>query len=91
MAVGGLAARVIEVVQKREALDQSVRVRGVDAAEDRQGRVAIAGGYVAQDLIVGAVFTNDHEHVLDWRRITDPLRDCMRRVMRVAPRGRLDI
>ena len=60
-------------------------------AEDRQGGVAIAAGHVAQDLIVGAVFTDDHEHVLDQRRIADLRRDCNRRGSRVAAGGRPDI
>ena len=42
--------------------------------------VAIAAGHVAQHLIVGAVFTDDHEHVLDQRRIADLCRDCDRRL-----------
>ena len=62
VSVGRLAARIVEVVQQREALDQASERSGeVDAAEDGQGGIAIAGGHVAQDLVVGAVFTNDDE------------------------------
>ena len=77
VAVGRLPARVVVVVEEREALHQRVRVGrdravGCVVAEDCQGGVAIAGGHIAQDLVVGAVFTNDQEDVLDLRRIADP-------------------
>ena len=98
MTVSRLAARVVEIVQEREALHQFVRVRrdrgaaGCGAvAEHGQRGVAIAGGHVAQDLIIGTVFTDDQEHVLDQRRIADLGRDCDRRGMRVATASRLDI
>src|SRR5208282_3608397 len=56
-----------------------------------QRRVAMAGGYVAQNLIIGAVFTDDHEHMLDRRRIADLGREGNWFGLRVATRGRLDI
>ena len=92
MAVGRLAAGVVEVVEKREALHQRVRV-GSDSRRRRRPseRVAIAARNIAQDLIVGAVFTNDHEYVLDQRRIADLLRDSDRLGMRAAASGSLDI
>ena len=97
VTVGRLAARIVEVVQKREALHQRVRV-GRDGgtcgsaavAEDCQGGVAVAAGHVAQDLIVGAVFTDDHEDVLDQRRIADLGRDRNRRGIRIATGGSRD-
>ena len=45
MTVGRLAARVVEIVQEREALYQRVRVRRVLTAEDCQRGVAVAGGW----------------------------------------------
>ena len=68
-----------------------MHVRSVLAAEHRQRRVAIAGGHVAQDLIIGAVFTDDQEHMLNQRRIADLRWDCDRLDMRVAAGGRVDI
>ena len=93
VTIGRLAARVVEVVEEREALSPAiVRVRRVFAAEHCQRAVAIAGGHVAQNLIVGAVFTNDEEHVLDQRRIADLVRKCDRlRILGASSSGRLDI
>src|SRR5271165_7525450 len=96
VTVGRLAARVVEVVQKREALHQRVRVgrdaaEGCIVAENCQGGFAVAAGHVAQDLIVGAIFTNDHEDVLDLRGSANLFRDGDRRGNRAAARGRIDI
>ena len=91
VTVSRLAARVVEIVEEREALHQRVRVRRVLAAEHCQRGVAIAGGHVAQNLIIGAVFTDDQEHVLDQRRIADLRRDCDRLGVRAATGGRLDV
>ena len=99
VTVGRLAAGVEKVVEKREALDQRVRVGryvgvsgvGRVVAEDRQRGIAISACHVAQHLIVGAVFTDDQEDVLDFRGIADPLRDYDRPVMRVAAGGTPDI
>src|SRR5579871_3318546 len=52
-----------------------MRIRSVLASEDRQRRVAVARSYVSQDLIIGAIFANDHEYVFDQRRIANLLRD----------------
>ena len=60
-------------------------------AEHCQRGVAVAADHVAQDLIIGAVFTDDHEDVLDHRRIADPCRDCDRRRSRFATGGGQDI
>ena len=100
VTVGRLAARVVVVVEQREALHQRVRVgrddrvsRGVGRvdAEGCQGGVAVAADYVAQDLIVGAVFTDDQEHVLNLRGRADLGRDCHRRSILAATFGGLDI
>src|SRR5208337_2095773 len=60
-------------------------------AEDCQRGVAIAANHVAQDLIVRAVFTDDHEHVLDLRRIADLFGDCARLGPRIPAGGTKDI
>ena len=96
VSICGLPARVVEVIKQREALHKCVGVRGDGAEgcvvpEDSQGRVAVAAGYVAQDLIVGAVFTDDHKDVLDLGRSADPLRDRERRGSRLATGGREDV
>ena len=99
VTIGRLPARVVEVVQKRKALYQRVHIGRYDGvqgvgrvvAKDRQGRVAIAFCDVAKHLVVGAVFTDDQEHVFDLRRIADPLRDYRRLGRRVAARCRPDI
>ena len=99
VTVSRLAARVVVVVQQREALHDRVRVGrynwvrcvGRVVAEGGQGGVAVAGSHVAQDLIVGAVFTDDQEDVLDQRRGTDLARDRDRRGSAQATGGRFDI
>ena len=45
-------------------------------AEDSQGGIAIAGAYISEDLIVGAILTNDDENVLDLGWSADLFRDC---------------
>ena len=49
--------------------------QGWIVTEDRNSGVTIAAGYVSQDLVVGTVFTDDDEDVLDLRRSADSLRD----------------
>jgi len=79
VTVGRLAARVVEIVEEREALDQRMRVRRDPCRRTpASARVAIAGSHIAQDLIVCAVFTDDQEHVLDRRRIAEAGRDRLR-------------
>ena len=70
MSVRGLPARIVEVIEDREPLHQRVRVgrdgaEGGVVAEDGQGGLPVRAGYVPEDLIVGTVFTNDDEDVLD--------------------------
>ncbi len=65
MAIGGDHAVAIKVVQKNELLGQRVQVGGRLASEDAKLRVAVALADVAENLIVGAVFLDDVDDVLE--------------------------
>src|SRR5258707_8435334 len=58
MSIRGLTGRSIDVVERRETLDQRVLVRRV-RREYRERRIAVAGRDIAEQLIVGAVFFNN--------------------------------
>src|SRR5208283_2513622 len=59
---------VVEIVQKDEALCQSVLVRGNLPPVDGQKGVPITPGQVAENLIVAAVFLYDVNHMLNLAR-----------------------
>ena len=50
--------------------------------EDAQGRIAVAFGDVAEDLVVGPVLLDDVDDVLEDGRLADPFRDGSRRLVR---------
>ena len=75
VALGRVRADVVQVVVETELLGQRVLVRRDLRSELRQARVAVALGHVAVHLVVGAVLLDQHEDVLDRRRVTDARRD----------------
>ncbi len=96
MSVSGLPAWVVEVIKQRKSLDERMCIwrdltEGCVIPKDRQSGIAVAAGYVAQHLIVGAIFPDDDEDVLDLRRSADPLRDGKRLGVRLASGGRVDV
>ncbi len=91
VAVGRLAGRVVEIVEQREPLHQRVGVRRGLGAEHGQRGIAVAGGHVAEHLVVGAVLADNQEHVLDQRRLADMRRDRDRGGIRVRGAGRGDV
>ena len=58
-------ARVVEVVERDELVGQRVKIRRGLLREFGQRRVAVALAQVAKHLIVGAVFLDDVDDVLD--------------------------
>ena len=64
-AVAADFTAVEEVVQRHEVARQPVVVRRCGRAKHRQPRVAVALRQVTQHLVVGAVFLDDVDHMLD--------------------------
>ena len=56
-------------------MDEAMRVGGGLFAEDTQIDLAVAAGDITKNLIVGAVFLDDVDHVLDLTGLADPFRD----------------
>ena len=73
VAVGAEDRAAIGVVEEDELADELVLVGRHLLAEDAQGRVAVAFGDVAEDLVVGAVLLDDVDHVLEDARLADAL------------------
>ena len=65
----------VEVVEEDETLRQRVSVGGDVAAEQRERRIAVALGEIAEHLIVGAVLADHVEDVLDGRCAADGTRN----------------
>ena len=66
VAVAGNFAAIVEVVEHAKLLGQRVLVRSDVRAIHGDGRVAVADAEIAEDLIVGAVFLDDVNHVADF-------------------------
>ncbi len=79
----------VEVVEQDELANERVRIGRHVLAEQRQVRIAVALGNVAEHLVVGAILADDVEDVLDGRWITDLARD--RRVNRCTRRRQLGL
>jgi ribosomal protein S16 len=69
----------VEVVEEHETLCQPVGVGGHVAPEQRQRRIAVALREIAEHLVVGAVLSDDVEHVLDRRCAADGTRESASR------------
>jgi len=68
MAIEADRAASVEIVEQHVLLGQGVVIRSdLTAVEDQLG-VPIAFGDIAEDLVVGAVFLDDEEDVLDAER-----------------------
>ena len=65
MAVRGVGARDVGVVEERELPGELAVVGHHPLAEAAQLRVAVADRQVAEDLVVGAVLFDDVDDVLD--------------------------
>ena len=81
VAVGADLALDVEVVQQHELAGQGVVVGRDRLGKQAEVRIAVAFLHVAEDLVVGAVFLDDVDDVLDRRRLADLGGD------RVARRG----
>ena len=64
-AVAGGFAAVEEIIQKYEPRSNRMKVGRDVLAEENDGRVAVALGQVAENLVVGAVLFDDVDDVLD--------------------------
>ena len=71
MAVGADLALDVKVVQEHELAGQGVVVGRDGLGEQADVRIAVAFFHVAEDLVVGAVFLDDVDDVLDRRRLAD--------------------
>ncbi len=71
MPLGRYFAVAIEVVQQDELPGQAMGVGRDFFREDAQVRIAVAFLHVAEDLVVGAVFANDVDAILDRAGIAD--------------------
>ena len=69
VAVGRKHARTIEVVEQDKLLRQGMLVRCDRARKQHQRRVAVALGHVAENLVIGSVFLDDVDDMLDRRRL----------------------
>ena len=89
MAVGAEDAAAVGVVQQHEITDEFVLVGGDLFAERTQIRVAIAGRYIAEHLVVSPVFLDDVNDVLEHARFTRPFRHRTWRL--VGTRGQFSL
>src|ERR1700730_14879645 len=64
-----------EVVQQNESLGQRVMVGRDFASENSEPWIAIAARFVAQHLIVGPIFLDDVQHMVDRRSHSHLSRD----------------
>ena len=71
VSVGADLAVDVEVVEQHELAGQGVVVGRDGLGEEAKVRVAVAFGHVAEDLVVGAVFLDDVDDILDRRGIAD--------------------
>src|SRR5690349_5679967 len=78
MPVGGERSRVVEVVEQDELLGESMMIRRYLAPELHQARVSVALSQFAQELIVGPVFLDDVEDVLEDGWVPRADRDRLR-------------
>ena len=63
--VGAQDAAAVEIVQQNELLHQSVMIGRNLASEMYQGRIAVALGKIAKDLVVRPILFDDVEHVFE--------------------------
>src|SRR5207247_10830636 len=68
VAVGRDLAVHVEIVEQHPATGDRVRVGGDAVVEDRQARIAVPAGDVAEHLVVGPVLPDDVDHVLELGR-----------------------
>ena len=80
MTVGREDAAAVGVVEEHELAGERVLVGRDLGAEDAEFGPAVALGHVAEHLVVGAVFLDHVDHVLDQARLTDPFGDHPRRL-----------
>src|ERR1700733_13174430 len=57
----------IQVVERHEVPRERVSVGSHVLAEQGESRIAIADSQIAENLVIGAVLTDDIDHVLDFR------------------------
>src|SRR5262249_28266821 len=70
MPIGAEDATAIEVIEQRKLPHEGMVVGRYAFAEHHQAGVAVAFLQVAEDLVIGAVFLDDIDNVLDDRRLT---------------------
>ena len=61
----------IKVVEHNELIDERMMVRGDVLSEDAESRIAVPFGHVTEQLIVGSVFFDDVDAMLDRTRIAN--------------------
>ena len=64
----------VKVIQQHEFFDELVMIRRHLATEDAQAWIAFAFLDIAKHLVVGAIFFDDVQHMLEHRRLAVPLR-----------------
>ena len=71
MAVGRQDARIIEVIKQHILIGEGVVVRRNLGSELHERRITIAKRHIAKNLVIGAVFLDDINHVLDGVVLTE--------------------
>ena len=67
MAIGGVPAGGIEIIQQHKLLGQAVLVRGNGFPEHGERWISVAFGNVAEHLVIRAVLFDDVDNVLERR------------------------
>ncbi len=75
VAVRADLALDIEIVEQNEVSSELMKIRGNPLREQAKFGVPIPLGHIAEDLVVGPVFLDDIQAVLDWRMAADRDRD----------------
>ena len=83
MSVGTDFRIHVEIIQQHETLCQRMLVWGDIPAKKQQGRISPSAGYICQHLVVGPVFLDDIEDILDRRGLSRPHRDRETRRRRI--------
>ena len=78
VAIGAEDASAVGVIEQHEIAHELVLIGRDALAEDAERRIAVAGRDVAEDLVVGAVFFDHVDDVLDATRLANALGDGAR-------------
>ncbi len=74
MAIGAQDAAAVSVIQQHKIADELVFIRRHALAELNEVGIAVAFGHVAENLVVGTIFLDDVNDVLEHARLANALR-----------------